>query len=227
MANFIIQILRSQFAFASNSFFESTLDWNLTKNTTKEVDFVSVFNGEKNEDGDTKPKLLIVGDDKEVLFWCAKNQVAYQEPKPSHKINIIMPFWDGNSYRTMPQEMIDPDSANIDKTIQRVLETNEGCRLINRYPTIKYRINQKMKALMNKGIVPTLEYAMENFHKENNLANEIRGMVTWGDEPRPIDPDTGVEFTKEEHDHNRDLLSSRDFNANLWKGVYQELASQK
>ena len=40
MANFIIQILRSKIAFASDSFFENTLGWNLTKNTNTHVDFV-------------------------------------------------------------------------------------------------------------------------------------------------------------------------------------------
>jgi hypothetical protein len=227
MANFIIQILRSKIAFASNSFFESTLDWNLTKNTAKEVDFVSVFNGKKNEDGDTKPTLLIVSDDKDVMFWCAQNQIAYQEPKPSHKVNLAMAFWDGPSYRSMPEEMVDPNSAKIDNTIQSIRESNKNCRVINRYPTINFRVNQKLKALMAKGIIPTLDLAMENFHKENKLANEIRGSVTWGDQPRPIDPDTGTEYTKEEHDQNRDLLSARDFNANLWKGVYQSLAAAK
>ena len=52
-------------------------------------------------------------------------------------------------------------------------------------------------------------------------------MVTWGDEPRAIDPDTGVEFTKEEHDQNRDILKAYDFNASLWKGVYQSLEATK
>ena len=227
MANFIIQILRSKIAFASNSFFESTLNWNLTKNTDKEVDFVSVFNGEKNEDGDTKPKLLIVSDDKEVMFWCAQKQIAYQAPKPSHKVNLLMAFWDGISFNTMPSEMVDPNSEKINQTINLVLESNENCRVINRYPTINYRVNQKLKALMAKGIIPTLDLAMENFHKENDKANDIRGMVTWGDQPRPIDPDTGIEFTKEEHDQNRDLLKSYDFNASLWKGVYQNLEASK
>tara|TARA_R110002051_G_scaffold131109_1_gene204962 strand:+ start:535 stop:1218 length:684 start_codon:yes stop_codon:yes gene_type:complete len=227
MANFIIQILRSKFAFASNSFFESTLDWNLTKNTAKEVDFVSVFNGKKNEDGDTKATLLIVSDDKEVMFWCAQKQIAYQAPKPSHKVNLLMAFWDGTSYRTMPEEMVDPNSEKIDNTIQSVRESNKDCRVINRYPTINYRVNQKLKALMAKGIIPTLDLAMDNFHKENNKANNIRGMVTWGDEPRAIDPDTGVEFTKEEHDQNRDILKAYDFNASLWKGVYQSLEATK
>ena len=80
---------------------------------------------------------------------------------------------------------------------------------------------------MAKGIIPTLDLAMENFHKENQKANDIRGMVTWGDEPRPIDPDTGIEYTKEEHDQNRDILSAYDFNASLWKGVYQSLEASK
>ena len=227
MANFIIQILRSKIAFASDSFFENTLGWNLTKNTNTQVDFVSVFNGEKNEDGDTKPKLLIVGDDKEVLFWCAKNQVAYQEPKPSHKINIIMPFWDGNSYRNMPEEMVDPDSANIDKTIQRVLETNESCRVVNRYPTITFRVKGKIKALMAKGIVPTLDLAMDNYREYKAKADDIRNLVTWGDQPRAIDPDSGVEFTKEEHDQNRDLLNGYQFNTDLWKALYKDLKTKK
>ena len=76
---------------------------------------------------------------------------------------------------------------------------------------------------MAKGIIPTLDLAMENFHKENQKANDIRGMVTWGDEPRPIDPDTGIEYTKEEHDQNRDILSAYDFNASLWKGIDQNI----
>ena len=227
MANFIIQILRSKIAFASNSFFESTLDWNLTKNTAKEVDFVSVFNGEKNEDGDTKPKLLIVSDDKEVMFWCAQKQIAYQAPKPSDKVNLLMAFWDGTSYRTMPEEMVDPNSSVIDNMIQVIRSRTKNCRVINRYPTINFRVNQKLKALMAKGIIPTLDLAMENFHKENQKANDIRGMVTGGDEPRPIDPDTGIEYTKEEHDQKRDILSAYDFNASLWKGVYQSLEASK
>ena len=223
MANFIIQILRSKFAFASDSFFENTLGWNLTKNTNTQVDFVSVFNGEKNEDGDTKAKLLIVSDDKNVMFWCRQNQVDYQEPKPSHKVNLLMAFWDGPSYRTMPENMIDPNSAKIDSTIQSIREANKNCELVNRYPTINYRVNQKIKALKNKGIVPTMDNAMENFNKEIALADEIRGMVTFGDQPRPIDPDTGVEFTKEEHDQNRDALNTRDFNASLYKAIYIKL----
>jgi len=189
MANFIIQILRSKIAFASDTFFESTLNWNLTQNTKSEVDFVSVFNGEKNEDGVKKATLKVISDDEDV--------------------------------------MIDPNSANIDKTIQKVLESNESCRVVNRYPTITFRVKGKIKALMAKGIVPTLDLAMDTYREYKTKADDIRNLVTWGDQPRAIDPDTGVEFTKEEHDQNRDLLNGYQFNTDLWKAIYKDLKNKK
>ena len=220
MANFIIQILRSKIAFASDTFFESTLNWNLTQNTKSEVDFVSVFNGEKNEDGVKKATLKVISDDEDVMFWCDEHNVPFEAPKPSHKVNLLMAFWDGPAYRTMPQEM-------IDKTIQKVLESNESCRVVNRYPTITFRVKGKIKALMAKGIVPTLDLAMDTYREYKTKADDIRNLVTWGDQPRAIDPDTGVEFTKEEHDQNRDLLNGYQFNTDLWKAIYKDLKNKK
>jgi len=227
MANFIIQILRSKIAFASDSFFESTLNWNLTQNKKNEVDFVSAYSGKKNEDGDTRDTLKLISDDEDVMFWCDEHNVPFEAPKPSHKVNLMMAFWDGPRYDSLPTEMVDPESPKIDQSIQKVLESNEGCRVIHRYPTITFRVKGKLQALQNKGITPTLDLAMGHYREENNKAIELRNIVTWGDEPRAINPDTGVEFPQEELDQNRNLLNGYQFNADLWKAVYKHLKTSK
>tara|TARA_R110002051_G_scaffold258267_1_gene317593 strand:+ start:60 stop:743 length:684 start_codon:yes stop_codon:yes gene_type:complete len=227
MANFIIQILRSKIAFASDSFFESTLNWNLTQNTKSEVDFVSAYSGKKNEDGDTRDTLKLISDDEDVMFWCDEHGVLYETPRPSHKVNLAFAFWDGPRYDSLPTEMVDPDSPKIDKSIKGILEANEGCRVIHRYPTITFRVKGKLQALHSKGITPTLDLAMGHYREENTKATELRNMITWGDQPKPIDPDTGVEYPQEEIDQNINLYNAYQFNADLWKAVYKHLKTSK
>ena len=220
MDKFIIHIIRSQKAFPSTNFFLNTLTWNLRKNT-KEVDFVEVFNGKKNKDGEVKPKLLIVSDDKDVKAWCMMNSVDWKPVSNKLKANRLLPFWNGPAYKSLPVEMQSEEDQQIDKLIQ---EAGSDCQIIHRYPSIKFRATQKIQLMLKQGKVPTVEHFREIYQKNTELADELRERVTWRDDPLPIDEDTGLPLAKEENEQNKELLNSYTFNANMAFACVQELA---
>ena len=220
MDKFIIHIIRSTKAFPSTNFFLNTLSWNLRKNT-KEVDFVEVFNGKKGTDGEVKPKLLIVSDDKDVKGWCLINNVDWKPVSNKLKANRLLPFWNGPAYKSLPVEMQSEEDQQIDKLIQ---EAGSDCQIIHRYPSIKFRATQKIQLMLKQGKIPTVEHFREVYQKNTEQADELRARVTWRDDPLPIDEDTGLPLAKEENEQNKELLNSYTFNANLAFACAQELS---
>jgi len=233
MKNFIIHIIRSTKAFPSTNFFLNTLEWNLKKNTN-DVNYVEVYDGTKNEDGDIKAKLTIISSDKDVKGWCLMNKVDCQDPTPKleEKANKLISFWNGPAFRSLPEEMQSDDDWTISEKIkeyyERIRGTNKfdgkgpGIEVVNRYPSVKFRAKQKLNSIKKKGMIPTQEMFVEEYTKNTKLADELRDRVTWRDDPLPIDEDTGVSISKEENDTNKDLLNSYTFNANLAMACAQE-----
>ena len=222
MDKLIIHIIRSTKAFPSTNFFLNTLEWNLRKNENA-VDYVKVYNGEKNEDGDVKAKLLIITNDKDVKAWAMMNNVDYTDPTPKleKQTNILMNYWNGVAYKSLPKEF----QASEDKLIaQKIAEyaKTEKVEIINRYPSVKFRAKQKLNSIKKKGMIPTKEMFVEEYRKNTELAEEIREKVTWRDDQPAIDPDTDLPYSKEENDANQELLNSYTFNANLAMACAQE-----
>ena len=233
MDKLIIHIIRSQKAFPSTNFFLNTLEWNLRKNQN-DVDYVKIYNGEKNEDGDVKAKLLIISSDKDVKGWCLMNKVDCEDPTPKleKKVNKLISFWNGPAFRSLPKEMQSDDDWTISEKIKEYFERNRGTNkfdgkgpsveVVDRYPSVKFRAKQKLNSIKKKGMIPTQEMFVEEYRKNTELAEEIREKVTWRDDQPAIDPDTDLPYTKEENDANQELLNSYTFNANLAMACAQE-----
>ena len=179
----------------------------------------STFNGEKGKDGEVKPKLLIVSDDKDVKGWCLINNVDWKPVSNKLKANRLLPFWNGPAYKSLPVEMQSEEDQQIDKLIQ---EAGSDCQIIHRYPSIKFRATQKIQLMLKQGKIPTIEHFQKEYKENTEQADELRERVTWRNDPLPIDEDTGLSISKETNDTNKDLLTSNTFNANLASACAQE-----
>ena len=217
--SFIIKILHSAKCFRPGDFFQSTLEFNLTK--TKDLgdlvytygkNLVLMCNGQDlDHKNDVKfvSRLLGIGDP-----ICSFD--------PNIEPDVLMAFWDGDRYESLGS-LADQNAPFIAKHIE---EANEKKIIVlKRYPNFKFIAKQKLQSLkfQNKPI-PTYDEALDKaieFYKESSALRNLLSRSE--DQGKPVNPDTGVEYTKDEEDERYNLLRASEFNCNLWKAMAQEL----
>ena len=217
---FVIQILYSAKCFRAGDFFQNTLAWNLEN--TKELGDLVAKNG-KNlilmSNASQNPELR-----NDLRF--VSRLLGIGEPiltiDPNITPKLVMAFWDGTNHSYMEEGMAAKDAPFIAKHIEEA--EDKKILVINRYPNWKFRAKQKLNLLEREKKTPTYDEAMDNAKRLHKEAKELRNVLTWRDDIRPVNPDTGVEYTKEEQDERYELLKAVDFNCKLWKAVVGELS---
>ena len=217
---FVIQILYSAKCFRAGDFFQNTLAWNLEN--TKELGDLVAKNG-KNlilmSNASQNPELR-----NDLRF--VSRLLGIGEPiltiDPNITPKLVMAFWDGTNHSYMEEGMAAKDAPFIAKHIEEA--EDKKILVINRYPNWKFRAKQKLNLLEREKKTPTYDEAMDNAKRLHNEAKVLRNVLTWRDDIRPVNPDTGVEYTKEEQDERYELLKAVDFNCKLWKAVVGELS---
>ena len=217
---FVIQILYSAKCFRAGDFFQNTLAWNLEN--TKELGDLFGKNG-KNlilmSNASQTPELR-----NDLRF--VSRLLGIGEPiltiDPNITPKLVMAFWDGTNHSYMEEGMAAKDAPFIAKHIEEA--EDKKILVINRYPNWKFRAKQKLNLLEREKKTPTYDEAMDNAKRLHKEAKELRNVLTWRDDIRPVNPDTGVEYTKEEQDERYELLKAVDFNCKLWKAVVGELS---
>ena len=217
--DFVVQILHSARCFRPGDFFQSTLEYNLQNTqelgdlTTKGNSLVLMCNASQDPDlrNDIRfvSSLLDLGD-------------PLLSIDPNIKPDLVIAFWDGTNHSYMEEGMAAKDAPFIAKHIEEA--EDKKILVINRYPNWKFRAKQKLNLLEREKKTPTYDEAMDNAKRLHKEAKELRNVLTWRDDIRPVNPDTGVEYTKEEQDERYELLKAVDFNCKLWKAVVGELS---
>ena len=219
---FVIQILYSAKCFRAGDFFQNTLAWNLEN--TKELGDLVAKNG-KNlilmSNASQNPELR-----NDLRF--VSRLLGIGEPiltiDPNITPKLVMAFWDGTNHSYMEEGMAAKDATFIAKHIEEA--EDKKILVINRYPNWTYRAKQKLSIAKNQNKIPTYDEAMDNAIQLHNQVKEQREVLTWRDDIRPINPDTGIEYTRDEQDERYELFKATDFNCKLWKAVANELDTE-
>ena len=219
---FIILVLHSAKRFRAGDFFQETLAWNL-ENTKEKGDLVAehgknlVLMANASQDPDLRNDLRFVSsllDIGEPLFSIDPNITP----------DLALAFLDGKNYSYMEEGMAAKDAPFIAKHIEEV--EDKKILVLNRYPNWPYRAKQKLSMAKNQNKTPTYDEALKRAIGLHKDVKEQKEVLTWRDEYRPINPDTGVEYTRDEQDERYELYKSTDFNYKLWKAVAGELAEK-
>ena len=220
IAKFIIKILHSPKCFQPGSFFQDTLEFNLTK--TRDY-------GDLTDQYGSNLVLMCNGQNLEHLndVRFVSRLLGLGEPissfDPNIDPNMAMAFWDGSQYEALG-ELADQNAPFI---AQHLSEAEEKKILtVSRYPNFKFRAKQKLNLLRRQKKEPTFDEAMEKAIELHKEAKEL-GNILYNsyDQGKPVNPDTGVEYTKDEEDERYELYRAVNFNCNLYKAVAQELSA--
>lgn len=216
---FIIKILHSPKCFQPGSFFQNTLEFNLTK-TRDHGDLVTQYG--------SKLVLMCNGQNLDHLndIRFVSRLLGLGEPIRSFDPNIVpnmaMAFWDGNQYEALG-ELADQNAPFIAEHLSEAEE--KKIIIVSRFPNFKFRAKQKINLLRQQKKEPTFDEAMDKAIELHKESSELRNLLTWRDQEKPVNPDTGVEYTKDEQDERYELYRAVEFNCNLYKAVAQELSA--